>query len=55
MTQSDISRLEQRSDLFLSTSRKFGTGMGGHLSLVAEFPNQDPVKLTGLAGIGDVP
>jgi hypothetical protein len=51
MTQAEISRLEQRSDLLLSTLRKFVQGMGGRLSLIAEFPDQNPVKLSGLAEI----
>lgn len=51
MSQDQISRLEQRSDLLLSTLRKFIEGMGGQLSLVAEFPDREPVRLSGLANI----
>jgi transcriptional regulator with XRE-family HTH domain len=49
--QEGISRIEQRSDLLLSTLRKAIEAMGGHLSLVAEFPDRDPVKLSGIAEI----
>lgn len=49
ITQDSVSRLEQRSDLLLSTLRKTVEAMGGHLTLVAEFPGQQPVILTGLS------
>ena len=49
ITQDSVSRLEQRSDLLLSTLRKTVKAMGGHLSLVAEFPNRAPVVLSGIA------
>lgn len=51
--QDSVSRLEQRSDLLISTLRGYVEAMGGRLSLVAEFPNQEPVVLTGLAAIED--
>ena len=49
ITQDSVSRLEQRSDLLLSTLRKTIEAMGGHLSLVAQFPDREPVRLSGLA------
>ena len=49
ITQDSVSRLEKRSDLLLSTLRKSVEAMGGHLSLVAEFPDRDPVVLSGIA------
>lgn len=49
ITQDSVSRLEQRSDLLLSTLRKTIEAMGGRLSLVAEFPDRTPVVLGGLA------
>src|SRR6266508_2426269 len=53
ITQDGVSRLEKRSDLLLSTLRKSVEGMGGHLSLVAEFPDREPVVLQVLARIAD--
>ena len=50
VTQDSVSRLEQRSDLLLSTLRKTVQAMGGNLSLVAEFPDRPPVVLSGIAG-----
>jgi DNA-binding transcriptional regulator YiaG len=49
--QDSVSRLEQRSDLLLSTLRGYVEALGGRLSLVAEFPNQDPVVLSGIAAL----
>lgn len=48
ITQDGVSRLEQRSDLLLSTLRKTVEAMGGNLSLVAEFPDRAPVMLSGI-------
>ena len=49
ITQDGVSRLEKRSDLLLSTLRKSVEAMGGNLSLVAEFPDREPVILSGIA------
>ncbi len=46
--QDGISRIEQRSDLLLSTLRQYVAAMGGELQLVARFPDRAPVSLTGL-------
>ena len=48
ITQDSVSRLEKRSDLLLSTLRKSVEAMGGNLSLVAEFPDREPVILSGI-------
>lgn len=47
--QDTISRLEQRSDMLLSTLRRYVEGMGGTLELVAQFPNRPPVVIDHLA------
>lgn len=49
--QEGVSRLEQRSDLLLSTLRSYVQAMGGTLSIVAEFPNRKPVVLAGLSSL----
>jgi hypothetical protein len=46
--QEGISRMEKRSDLYISTLRSYVEGVGGKLSLVVEFPDQPPVVLAGL-------
>jgi DNA-binding XRE family transcriptional regulator len=48
--QEGISRIEKRTDLYLSTLRSYVEGVGGKLSLVVEFPDRAPVIL---AGLGD--
>ena len=49
ITQDGVSRLEKRTDLLLSTLRKTVEAMGGNLSIVAEFPDREPVILSGIA------
>ncbi|MDJ0675895.1 MAG: XRE family transcriptional regulator [Calothrix sp. MO_167.B42] len=49
--QENISRLEQRTDLMLSTLRKYVAAMGGELKLTVEFPNRPPVTLVGISEI----
>ena len=48
ITQDGVSRLEKRSDLLVSTLRKTIKAMGGDLKLVASFPDQAPVELSGI-------
>lgn len=48
--QEGVSRIEKRSDLYLSTLRDYIEGVGGKLSLVVEFPDQPPIRLAGLGG-----
>lgn len=53
--QEGISRLEQRSDLLLSTLRNYVAKMGGELDLVARFPDRPPVLLQDLAELAAAP
>src|SRR5712671_6500997 len=43
--QENVSRLERRADLLLSTLSSYVAAMGGKLRLVAEFPNRRPVAI----------
>ena len=47
--QDHVLRLEQRSDLLLSTLRRTVEAVGGSLSLVARFPDRPSVELSGFA------
>jgi DNA-binding XRE family transcriptional regulator len=47
--QDGVSKLEKRADLMISTLRRTIEAMGGTLSLVAEFPDREPVVLSGIA------
>lgn len=49
--QHSISRLEQRSDMLLSTLRDYIGKMGGELELTARFPDREPVRIKGFADI----
>jgi hypothetical protein len=43
--QDTISRLEKRSDMLLSTLRRYVEAMGGKLELVAQFPDRPPMVI----------
>jgi hypothetical protein len=47
--QEGVSKIERRSDLLLSTLREYVQAMGGELSLVVQFPDREPVLLSGVA------
>lgn len=43
--QENVSRIERRADLLLSTLASYVAAMGGKLRLIAEFPNRKPVTV----------
>jgi len=43
--QENVSRIERRADLLLSTLASYVAAMGGKLRLIAEFPNRKPVAV----------
>ncbi|MBO0902402.1 helix-turn-helix domain-containing protein [Jiella sonneratiae] len=47
-SQVNIAQLEKRADMLLSTLRSYIEAMGGKLNLVVEFPDREPLFLTGL-------
>jgi transcriptional regulator with XRE-family HTH domain len=51
MGQDGISRLEKRSDLLLSTLRNYVEAVGGSLTLVAQFPDKEPIAIGGFGEI----
>ena len=55
VAQKQVSEIEKRTDMHISTLRRSIEAMGGKLSLVAEFPNRTPVMLTGIAALGIKP
>jgi transcriptional regulator with XRE-family HTH domain len=50
-SQVSIAKLERRSDLLLSTLRRYVEAMGGRLDLVVQFPDRPPVRLGALGEI----
>lgn len=51
VAQKQISEIEKRTDMHISTLRRSIEAMGGRLSLIAEFPDRKPVVLSGIASI----
>lgn len=49
--QEGVSRIEKRTDLYISTLRSYVEGVGGKLKLVVELPDRAPVILTGLGEV----
>ena len=47
--QDTVSRIERRSDILLSTLRRYVEAMGGELKLVASFPNREPLVIDHIA------
>lgn len=50
--QEGVSRIEKRTDLYISTLRSYVEGVGGKLKLVVELPDRPPVVLAGLGEDG---
>jgi DNA-binding XRE family transcriptional regulator len=51
VAQKQISEIEKRTDMHISTLRRSIEALGGKLSLVAEFPDRDPVVLAGISAL----
>lgn len=49
--QDHVSRLEQRSDMLLSTLASYVKAMGGDLKLIVKFPDRAAVSLASLADV----
>lgn len=45
--QGNVSKVEKRTDMLISTLREYVEAMGGTLELVARLPGRAPVKLEG--------
>jgi DNA-directed RNA polymerase specialized sigma subunit len=44
--QDNLSRLEKRSDILVSTLREYVEAVGGELHITAKLPNRPPVEIT---------
>jgi transcriptional regulator len=49
--QANVSKVEKRSDMLVSTVRSYVEAMGGTLELVARMPGHPPVKIEGFGDI----
>ena len=45
MQQSAVSRIERRTDMYLSTLTHVVAAMGGTLEIIAQFPDRPPVRI----------
>ena len=50
ITQDNVSRLENRSDILLSTLREYIEAVGGHLDIYVNLPDHEPLKLDTVFG-----
>lgn len=46
ISQGEVSRLERRPDVYISTLRRYVSAMKGELKIVASFPGQAPVEIS---------
>jgi DNA-binding XRE family transcriptional regulator len=53
IAQKQISEIEKRTDMHISTLRRSIEAMGGTLSLVAQFPDRAPVMLSGVSALDE--
>ena len=51
--QASIAKLERRTDMYLSTLRRFVEAMGRELEIVVRFPDQPLVRLRGIGELAE--
>ncbi len=51
VAQNQISAIEKRTDMHISTLRRTVEAMGGSLEIIAQFPDRSPVHITGISAI----
>ncbi len=49
--QENVSRLERRNNIHLSTLKDYIHALGGKLHLIVEFPNQEPIEIRDVENI----
>jgi transcriptional regulator with XRE-family HTH domain len=54
VNQATVSKLERRTDMYVSTLRSFIEAMGGELDIIARFPDHIPVRISQFEELGDV-
>jgi transcriptional regulator with XRE-family HTH domain len=45
INQGAVSKIEHRSDLYISTLRRFVHAAGGEIRIIAQFPGGEPIEL----------
>jgi len=51
--QAEVSKIERRTDMYLSTLRSYIEAMGGELEIIARFPDHAPVRIQQFEEIGE--
>ncbi|MDB5082514.1 MAG: putative transcriptional regulator [Chloroflexi bacterium] len=46
VNQSEVSKIERRTDLYVSTLRHYIKAVGGELEIVARFPDRPPIRIS---------
>ncbi len=46
VNQAAVSKLERRADMYISTLRNYVESMGGELTIIARFPDREPIEIT---------
>lgn len=49
--QENVSRLERRNNIHLSTLKDYIHALGGKLHLIVEFPNQEPIEIKDIENV----
>lgn len=52
INQAAVSKIERRTDMYVSTLRSFIEAMGGELEIIARFPDRPPVKISQFEELG---
>jgi DNA-binding XRE family transcriptional regulator len=51
VNQAAVSKIERRTDMYVSTLRSYVEAMGGSLEIVAQFPGSPPLRITQFEGL----
>lgn len=52
INQAAVSKIERRTDMYVSTLRSFIEAMGGELEIIARFPDRPPVRISQFEELG---
>lgn len=53
VNQSEVSKIERRADLYVSTLRHYIEAVGGELEIIARFPDRPPVRISQFEDLDD--
>jgi len=54
VNQAAISKLERRTDMYVSTLRSFIEGMGGRLDIIATLPHKPPIRINQFQDLDEI-